>query len=130
MGRKLQGYRRWAAARLDELPPGSQKIVEIDGRSIGLFNVKGHYRAVLNVCPHELAPVCRGYVRGTTLPSPPGEFRWGREGEILACPWHQWEFDLLTGACLVDKRHLHLFPVEIEDEMIYVLLRAGRQGGA
>src|SRR5690554_6154645 len=56
MGRKLQGYRRWPAVRVDELPPGSKKIIEIDGRSIGLFNVKGNYRAVLNVCPHELAP--------------------------------------------------------------------------
>jgi 3-phenylpropionate/trans-cinnamate dioxygenase ferredoxin subunit len=130
MGRKTQGYRRWPAVKVQELPPGAQKIIEIDGRSIGLFNVKGNYRAVLNVCPHEMAPVCRGAVRGTTLLSPPGEYRWGREGEILACPWHQWEFDLLTGHCLVDKRRLHLFPVEIEDDTIYILLRPGRQGTA
>jgi nitrite reductase (NADH) small subunit len=129
MGRKTQGYQRWPAAKLDELPLDSHKIVEIDGRSIGLFNVHGNYRAVLNVCPHELGPVCRGSVRGTTLPSAPGEYHWGRDGEILACPWHQWEFDLLTGACLVDKRRLRLFPVEIEDDIIYVLLRPGRQGG-
>jgi nitrite reductase (NADH) small subunit len=129
MGRQLVGYRRWPVAQVDELPPGASKIVEIDGRSIGLFNVKGNYRAVLNVCPHELAPVCRGQVRGTTLLSPPGEYKWGREGEILACPWHQWEFDLLTGGCLVDKRRLPLFPVEIEEGTIYVLMRPGRQGG-
>ncbi len=129
MGRKNLGYQRWAAAKVDELPPDTHKIVEIDGRSIGLFNVKGNYRAVLNVCPHELAPVCRGQVRGTTLESQPGEYIWGREGEILACPWHQWEFDLLTGLCLVDKRRLLLYPVEIEDDTIYVLLRPGRHGG-
>ena len=128
MGRKYQGYRRWPAAQVSELPPGAHKIVEIDGRSIGLFNVKGNYRAVLNVCPHELAPVCRGDLRGTTLPSLPGEYKWGREGEILACPWHQWEFDLLTGKCLVDKRRLSLFPVEIEEATIYVLMRPGRHG--
>lgn len=129
MGRKYQGYKRWQAAPVSELPPGARKLVEIDGRSIGLFNVKGNYRAVLNVCPHELAPVCRGDLRGTTLPSQPGEFQWGREGEILACPWHQWEFDLLTGKCLVDKRRLALLPVEVEDGFIYVLTRPGRQGG-
>lgn len=129
MGRKNLGYKRWPAAKVEELPPDTHKIVEIDGRSIGLFNVKGNLRAVLNVCPHELAPVCRGAVRGTTLDSPPGEYRWGREGEILACPWHQWEYDLLTGACLVDKRGLRLFPIEVEDDTIYVLLRPGRQAG-
>ena len=32
--------------------------------------------------------------------------RWGREGEILACPWHGWEFDLLTGAALADHRRM------------------------
>jgi nitrite reductase/ring-hydroxylating ferredoxin subunit len=25
-----------------------------------------------------------------------------REGEILKCPWHQWEFDIKTGQALYD----------------------------
>src|SRR4028118_1692762 len=98
-----QAQHEWPVARVSEIPPGGRKIVEIDGRSIGIFNVHGTFVAVLNVCPHELAPVCRGLVRGTTLASMPGEYRWGREGEILACPWHGWEFDLLTGRALVDQ---------------------------
>jgi 3-phenylpropionate/trans-cinnamate dioxygenase ferredoxin subunit len=110
-------------ATLDELPLGGRKLVEVAGRSIGLFNVRGTIVAVLNVCPHELAPVCRGRVGGTTLPSAPGEFCWGREGEILACPWHGWEFDLLTGKALADARkHLRLFPVRVADSHVYVEL--------
>jgi nitrite reductase/ring-hydroxylating ferredoxin subunit len=31
------------------------------------------------------------------VPSRPGEYVWAREGEILTCPWHGWEFDLTTG---------------------------------
>ena len=58
-------------ARTSEVPPGGRKLVEVDGRSVGVFNVGGTFVAVLNVCPHELAPVCLGPVRGTTLPSPP-----------------------------------------------------------
>lgn len=112
--------RRWPVAQVGEIPPGQRKLVEVDGRSIGLFNVKGQLVAVLNVCPHELAPVCLGRVSGTTLPSPPGEFRWGREGEILACPWHGWEFDLLTGEALADRRRLRLYDVTIEEGIIYV----------
>ena len=51
--------------------------------AIGVFNIHGRYVAVLNLCPHELAPVCLGRLGGTTLPSAPGEWVWGREGEIL-----------------------------------------------
>jgi 3-phenylpropionate/trans-cinnamate dioxygenase ferredoxin subunit len=113
----------WPVARAAELAPGSRTLVEVEGRSIGLFNVGGTFVAVLNVCPHELAPVCLGRVTGTTLPSMPGEYRWGREGEILACPWHGWEFDLLTGRALVDRRkRLHRYPVTVRDGVVYVTL--------
>ncbi len=114
--------RQWPVARVGELAPGERKIVEVAGRSIGVFNVQGRIIAVLNVCPHELAPVCLGRLGGTTLPSPPGEFRWGREGEILACPWHGWEFDLLTGQGLADRRRLRLFRVSVKDETIFVTI--------
>ena len=70
---------RHLVARTSELPPGARKIVEVAGRSIGIFNVHGRYVAVLNVCPHEQAPVCRGRVGGTTLPSGPGEYCYRRQ---------------------------------------------------
>jgi nitrite reductase (NADH) small subunit len=118
-----RGTRRWPVGRASELPPGERRLVEVKGHSIGLFNVNGEIVAALNLCPHELAPVCRGKVRGTTLPSPPGEYRWGREGEILACPWHGWEFDLLTGRALADERvRLRRYPVSVEDDTIFVTL--------
>ncbi|MDQ3398495.1 MAG: Rieske (2Fe-2S) protein [Deinococcota bacterium] len=101
-------------ASINDIPPGERKLVEVKGKSIGVFNVNGAFVAMLNYCPHEGAPVCLGRVSGTTLPSPPGEYRWGREGEILTCPWHGWEFDLLTGACLTDKRRLKKYPVSVE----------------
>jgi len=118
-----RGPRRWDVGRASDLPPGERRLVEVKGHSIGLFNVNGEIVAALNLCPHELAPVCRGKVRGTTLPSPPGEYRWGREGEILACPWHGWEFDLLTGRALADERvRLRRYPVTVEDDTIFVTL--------
>ncbi len=119
---------RHAVAAVGELAPGQRKIINLDGRSIGVFNVHGTFIAVLNVCPHELAPVCRGRLTGTTLPASPGEFRWDREGEILACPWHGWEFDLMTGQCLTDRRRLQRFPVTIEGDTLYLTLRQ-RQAG-
>jgi nitrite reductase/ring-hydroxylating ferredoxin subunit len=113
----------WPVARVDEIAPGERLILTIKERSVGVFNVNGEYVALLNICPHELAPVCRGRVGGTTLPSPPGEYRWGREGEIVACPWHGWEFDLLTGTMLADARiRLKRYPVDVRDGTIYVTL--------
>ena len=122
-GRGRPGPRRWPVARASEIAPGEVRLVEVKGRSIGVFNVHGRFVAALNVCPHERAPVCRGRVGGTTLPSAPGEYRWGREGEILACPWHGWEFDLLTGRALADPRvRLRLNPVTVEDGTVFVTL--------
>jgi nitrite reductase (NADH) small subunit len=118
-----RGPRRWPVARTSEIGPGEHRFVEVKSHSIGIFNVHGEYIAVLNICPHELAPVCQGKVRGTTLPSQPGEFNWGREGEILACPWHGWEFDLLTGKALTDERvRLRRYPVSVVDGIIYLTL--------
>lgn len=121
-GRRAR-QQRWPVARASELPPGEHVLVEVKRHSIGLFNVNGSYVAALNMCPHELAPVCRGRVSGTTLPSAPGEYRWGREGEILTCPWHGWEFDLLNGRMLADNRvRLRLYPVTVEDDTVYITL--------
>jgi 3-phenylpropionate/trans-cinnamate dioxygenase ferredoxin subunit len=114
--------RRYIVARTEEIPPGARLIVILEERSIGIFNIHGRYIGVLNVCPHEYAPVCLGRLGGTTLPSAPGEWLWGREGEILACPWHGWEFDLLTGACLTDRRRLRLYEVIVEDDYLILLI--------
>lgn len=122
MSSPARSRRRYVVARVEEIPPGARRIVKLEGRSIGVFNIHGLYVAILNVCPHELAPVCLGHVGGTTLLSAPGEWRWGREGEILACPWHGWEFDLLTGACLTDKRRLLMYEVSVEDDQIFVMV--------
>ena len=103
-----------------ELEVGERRIIEADGKSIGVFNTGSQVVAVLNICPHAFAPVCRGKLGGTTLPSQPGEFIWGRENEILRCPWHGWEFDLHSGQCLTDRRKLKRFPVHIRDGAVYI----------
>ena len=107
-------------AHAKELAVGEQHLIEKDGKSIGVFNTGSQIVAVLNICPHAFAPVCRGKIGGTTLPSEPGEFVWGRDNEILRCPWHGWEFDLHSGQCLTDWRKLKRFPVHIRDGAVYI----------
>lgn len=113
-----------AVAKVDEIPVGERKIVTIEERSIGIFNVHGTFIAVLNLCPHEFAPVCLGRVSGTTQATRPGEVEWVRDGEILYCPWHGWEFDLLTGGCLTDRRRLKRYVTSVEDGWIYVVVKS------
>jgi nitrite reductase/ring-hydroxylating ferredoxin subunit len=109
MGRQIIG-------RVSELPPGERRVVEVDGRSIGVFNVHGQYYALRNRCPHQGAPLCLGAIKGMALPSKPGEYLWGREGEILRCPWHGWEFDILTGQSIFNPHRIRVRTYEVTVE--------------
>ena len=89
--------RAYRVAYVSELPPGERKIVELEGRSIGVFNVDGRFYAIRNACPHQGAPLCLGRLSGTAVASEPGKYEWGLEGRVIRCPWHGWEFDVTTG---------------------------------
>jgi 3-phenylpropionate/trans-cinnamate dioxygenase ferredoxin subunit len=73
---------------------------------------------VKNSCPHQGGPLCLGRTIGLVTSSGPGDFRYEREGEILRCPWHGWEFDLATGRSIVDPTGIRVksYPVELEPE--------------
>ena len=85
-----------------DLPPGQRKVVTVNGREIGVFNVGGSYYALLNYCPHRAGPLCHGRLRPLVTSSDVYQRDYEREGEILKCPWHQWEFDVRTGRALYD----------------------------
>lgn len=108
--------KRHVVCKTDELPPGSRKIVDAGGRSIGVFNANGRYYALRNVCPHQMAPLCLGKVTGTTLPSKVGEYRYGRDGEILRCPWHGWEFDITNGRSVFNPHKVRVKSYEVTVE--------------
>jgi nitrite reductase/ring-hydroxylating ferredoxin subunit len=130
---------RHAVAKIADIPVGGRIIARVPafGKEIeiGVFNVGGRFFAYRNVCPHAGAPVCEGKICGTTAPSDVGQFILEREGEIVRCPWHGWEFDLLTGKHLVDEKmklrpytvetdaeNLENYPVETEGETVFVLI--------
>jgi nitrite reductase/ring-hydroxylating ferredoxin subunit len=108
-------------ARVEDIPIGGRKIVRVEGREVGVFNLKGQFYALKNVCAHQGARVCLGKVVGTTLPSAVYEFVYGREGEILRCPWHSWEYDIKTGQSVFDPNvKVVTYPVEVDDGKIVV----------
>ena len=113
--------KRVVVAPTAELPSGKRKIVSVNGREIGVFNLQGDYYALLNYCPHRAGPLCQGRVRPLVVTDRVyGELTHEREGEILKCPWHQWEFDIKTGQALYDeKMRVRTYRVvQEEDEVI------------
>ena len=111
--------KRHIVATVNEIPPGGRKLVRVDGTEIGIFNVAGQLKAVMNACPHHGAPLCRGTLHGTNLPSEPGRFRFEHQGEILRCPWHGWEFDLTKGCGVVEPEiRCRMYDVLIEDNPV------------
>ena len=107
---------RHVVGRVGELPPGERRIVDVEGRSIGVFNVHGQFYALRNSCPHQAAPLCLGAIKGMTLPSKPGEYIWARDGEILRCPWHGWEFDITTGRSIFNPHKMRVRAYEVTVE--------------
>ena len=107
---------RHVVATVDEVAPGTAKRVEVAGRDIALFNVKGEFFAIGNRCPHEGASLCRGQIVGLIESDEPGDYRVSRHGELLRCPWHGWEFDIRTGRSWCDPKRTRVKSFEVKVE--------------
>lgn len=106
-----------------ELAPGDRRMVTVAGRTIGVFNVAGEFYALHNGCPHKGGPLCEGRICGTTLPAGGYEFRYGRDGEIVRCAWHGWEFEIATGRALADPAvRARTYPVSVEDGQVVITI--------
>ena len=102
---------------VEELRRERCRVVEVDGRRIGVLSVGDRFYAVHDRCPHMSAPICAGTVSGTFLPAGPHELVYGRHDSVIRCPWHGWEFDLGTGRSLLepDRVGLKTYEVTVED---------------
>src|ERR1700753_2287202 len=89
-------------ATVAELPEGTHKVVKVGTREIGIFNVRGKFYAIPNVCFHQNGPLCQGATSGTVQANERTGWKveWVQEGEIVVCPWHSLEFNVTTGECI------------------------------
>ena len=112
-GKRRAATVRHVVAEADEIAPGERKIVTVAGRSIGVFNVGGEYFALRNRCPHQGGRLCEGQLWGVLQSERPGEFDYRPNREVLACPWHGWEFHLRTGQswCAPEKLRVSRYAV-------------------
>lgn len=92
---------------LSELPEGSAKAIEVNGKTLALFNVSGTVYATDNTCLHQGGPLGEGFL----------------EGEVITCPWHMWEYDVRTGENLEDHSlKVAIYPVKVENGDVLVAL--------
>ena len=114
---------RHDAGSLEELPPGSKRRVVAGPLTVVVCRAEdGSVYALHDRCPHQGAPLSDGTLEGTTLPSEPGSYVYGRRREILRCPWHAYEFDVKTGCALFEDRRMRVrtYPVVVEDGRVLV----------
>jgi nitrite reductase/ring-hydroxylating ferredoxin subunit len=110
-----------ALGPVEDFPPGSRRIVDLDGRSIGVFNVDGRLYALRNRCPHQGAPLCVGPVAPLLTATRPGSYV-AESTEVVRCPWHGWEFRLDDGRSWFDPdgTRVHAYPVQVRDGQVVV----------
>ena len=108
---------------IEDLPPGTMKLVEAGQFGVGVYNIDGSLYAIANYCSHEGAPLCAGYRTGVNVSDPEalGKIKRIRDGEILRCPWHRWEFDLNSGKLMSDpRRGIRIYEVDVVDGEVFL----------
>jgi nitrite reductase (NADH) small subunit len=69
------------AARKDEIPAGSIREFQVDGKTMAIANVDGKFFAIDNTCLHRGGPLGQGPLNG----------------KVVTCPWHAWQYDVTSG---------------------------------
>ena len=89
-----------------ELPPGSMRLVEHEGRKIGVFNCDGTLHAIEDRCSHDDGPLAEGEFDPSTC--------------TVECPRHGSLFDLTTGRpkTLPAYAPVQTFPAAVENDTI------------
>ncbi len=90
---------------LAELARTGKAVVRHDGRQILLMHGEAGSFACMNRCPHEGYPLSEGTLS---------------EGCVLTCNWHNWKFNLASGATLVGGDRLTRYPMKLEAGRVWL----------
>ena len=117
--------RRVDLGAIDDFADGQARRVEFGMRGLVVVRRGTTFHVLRDICPHQGARLSDGRVTGTALECPPGaDIVLGRDGEILSCPWHGWEFDVFSGCSLVepDRVRVRAYQTAVEDGRLLVAL--------
>lgn len=91
--------------RVEEVEEGKGLVVDRQGKTFAVFNVGGEFHVLDNTCVHRGGPLGEGDL----------------EGEVVACPWHGWEYNVKTGKCLNNPSgEVKVYPVRVEGGEIQI----------
>ncbi len=93
---------------VEELPPGSMKLVPAGPLTVGVYNCAGEYFAIEDRCSHDDGPLAEG--------------DWDRDACTVVCPRHGSHFDLRTGRPLSLPAYepVDVYGVVVEDGWVKV----------
>ena len=93
---------------VEELPPGSVRIVYAGSLAIGVYNLNGEYFAIEDRCSHDDGPLAEG--------------DFDAEEGVAICPRHGATFDIRTGRALTLPAYeaVDTFPVRVDGGMVKV----------
>lgn len=92
-------------ASVAECPSGEGREFVAGERIVAVFHVAGELYALDGVCPHQGGPLGKGKLAGC----------------IVTCPWHGWQFNVMTGQHQTSQAVRHTcFPVKVEGDNIFV----------
>lgn len=91
---------------LDSCRANGGTFVLRSGRELAVFLLSDPDRVFVidNACPHASGNLAGGEVTGN----------------VVACRWHHWEFDLATGLCVhSDRARVRRYPAEIRNGAVW-----------
>lgn len=92
-------------ARKDEIPSGTIREFQVEGKAIALANVDGKFFAINNTCLHRGGPLSEGAMNGN----------------VVTCPWHGWQYDVTNGKLIMNTAvGVMCYPVEVRGGDIFV----------
>jgi 3-phenylpropionate/trans-cinnamate dioxygenase ferredoxin component len=95
-------------AGIDELAPGSRRVVDVDGVAVAVFNLGGEYFAIQDICTHDGGELANGKL----------------EGDVIICPRHGARFSVRTGAVLGPPAYedVRTYTVRVAEGRVQVML--------
>ncbi|MBS3093509.1 Rieske (2Fe-2S) protein [Candidatus Pacearchaeota archaeon] len=97
----------YKVASLKEIQKKKKMLVNINGRTIAIFLIKGEILAVNNFCPHQGGSLYDGKMSRTNI----------------TCPLHGRVYSLLTGKCInIIGSPLEKYKTKIENEEIFIFI--------
>ena len=94
-------------AGISDLKPGENKVVNVNGTEVALFNVDGEFFAMNNTCLHRGGPLGEGFL----------------EGDVVTCPWHGWRYHVKTGAnAMISTAKVASYTAKVEGNDVLVAI--------